>query len=150
MIDHPQWMHLVIARAQENGDLPFGAAVVNWSSGELLALGGNRTAENPLWHAEILAIRETCERHPDVRWKECALYTTAEPCPMCQSAILWAGLSAVIYGTSIPFLQAHGSWQISIRAAEVIARSPGRSCKLIGGILEDECNALFSTVGRRA
>ena len=144
MIDHHQWMRLAIARARQMPASPFAAAVIDWSSGEPLAICGNRTSENPLWHAEILVIRETSETNPDVDWQQCALYTTAEPCPMCQSAILWAGLQAVIYGTSIPFLQSHGWWQIPIRAAEVIARSPGRSCKLIGGILEDECNALFN------
>ncbi|MFN0054779.1 MAG: nucleoside deaminase [Planctomycetales bacterium] len=148
MIDHAQSMRLVIARARETAELPFAAAVIHWSSGEVLAMCGNRTPESPVWHAEILAIRETSERHPSVDWQQCALYSTAEPCPMCQSAILWAGLQAVIYGTSIPYLQTHGWWQIPIRAAEVIARSPGRSCRLIGGILEDECNALFSATGR--
>lgn len=148
MIDHLQWMRLAIACARQCCERPFGAAIVNWSSSEVLAICANRTQENPLWHAEILAIRETSERHPLIDWQHCALYTTAEPCSMCQSAILWAGLQAVVYGTSIPFLQAQGWWQIPIRATEIIARSPGRSCKLIGGILEEECNSLFSATGR--
>lgn len=143
MLDHRRWMRRVISQARENSALPFGAAIINATSGELLAMAGNRTSESPLWHAEIVAIRETCERHPRISWGECVLYTTAEPCPMCQSAILWTGFPTVVFGSSIPFLQAQGWWQIPIRASEVIARSDGRSCKLIGGVLEEECNALF-------
>jgi tRNA(adenine34) deaminase len=62
---------------------------------------------------------------------------------MCQSAIEWAGISAVYYGTSIPYLQNLGCRQIEIRAEEVARRTPFRQTKVIGGILESECNALF-------
>ena len=62
VIDHRQYMQLAIARAREVSAPPFAAAVIDWSSGKSLAICGNRAAENPLWHAEILAIRETCER----------------------------------------------------------------------------------------
>lgn len=34
-------------------------------------------------------------------WKDFSLYTNGEPCPMCASAIRWAGFKEVIYGTSI-------------------------------------------------
>jgi len=62
---------------------------------------------------------------------------------MCQSAVLWAGIGAVVFGSSIPFLIKLGWWQINIRAEEVIKRTPFRHCTLIGGILEQECNAMF-------
>jgi tRNA(adenine34) deaminase len=62
---------------------------------------------------------------------------------MCQSAIEWAGISNVYYGTSIPYLQTHGWRQIEIRAEEVARRTPFRQTKVIGGILEFECNGLF-------
>jgi len=78
-------------------------------------------------------------------WWEFDLYTTAEPCPMCQSAIAWAGISNVYYGTSIPYLQQRNWWQINIRALEVAAQTPFRQCRVIGGVLESECNALFES-----
>jgi tRNA(Arg) A34 adenosine deaminase TadA len=62
---------------------------------------------------------------------------------MCQSAIEWAGISTVYYGTSIPYLQSRGWRQIDIRAGEVARRTPFRQTRVIGGILEFECNALF-------
>ena len=62
---------------------------------------------------------------------------------MCQSAIQWAGIGRIFYGTSIPYLQQLNWWQINIRASEVIAKTSFRSNSLVGGILEAECNALF-------
>jgi tRNA(adenine34) deaminase len=51
------------------------------------------------------------------------LYTTAEPCAMCQSAVEWAGIPIVYYGTSIPYLRKLGWHQIDIRAEEVVRRT---------------------------
>ena len=62
---------------------------------------------------------------------------------MCQSAIEWAGIPTVYYGTSIPHLQHLGWKQIEIRAAEVARRTPFRQTSVIGGILAEECNDLF-------
>jgi tRNA(Arg) A34 adenosine deaminase TadA len=62
---------------------------------------------------------------------------------MCQSAVLWAGIATVVYGTSIPTLRALGWPQIDLRAEEVVRRAPFRTCRLIGGVCESECDALF-------
>jgi len=77
------------------------------------------------------------------------LYTTAEPCPVCQSAVEWAGIPWVVYGSSIPFLQGLGWWQIDIRAGEVARRTPFRRTAVLGGVLAKECNALFEAAQRR-
>jgi hypothetical protein len=55
----------------------------------------------------------------------------------------------VVYGTSIPFLQGLGWWQLDIRAEEVVRRTPFRRTAVLGGILEAECNALFEAVPRQ-
>ena len=68
------------------------------------------------------------------------------PCPMCQSAIEWCGIQNVFYGTSIPYLKQLGWKQIDIRAEEVARRAPFRKTKVVGGILEAECNDLFETI----
>ena len=62
---------------------------------------------------------------------------------MCQSAILWTGIETVVFGTSIRSLQRVGWRQIDILADEVVRRSPVWKCTLIGGVLEEECDALF-------
>ena len=68
---------------------------------------------------------------------------------MCQAAILWSGIETVVYGTSIRFLQSQGWRQIDILADEVVRRGPFWQCTLIGGVLEEECNALFEAASRR-
>jgi tRNA(Arg) A34 adenosine deaminase TadA len=77
---------------------PFGAIVVK--EGNVIAEGVNRvTASNdPTAHAEVIAIREACHRLQIFQLKDCELYTSCEPCPMCLGAIYWAHISRVYYG----------------------------------------------------
>jgi tRNA(Arg) A34 adenosine deaminase TadA len=139
-------MRLAIAQAKHVPELPFGAVLVRAATGEVVAEGYNHSEENPTFHGEIYTINRCAAQHPQIDWAQLVLYTTAEPCPMCQSAIEWAGISTVVYGSSIPFLQGLGWWQIDIRADEVVRRTPFRKSVVIGGVLEEECNALFLAV----
>ena len=143
---HEFYMRRAIALAQKSPDFPFGAVIVRRESGEIVAEGFNRTHESPVFHGEIDAINRCAQAHPSIKWEELDLYTTAEPCPMCQSAIEWAGISRVYYGSSIPYLKSQGWWQIDIRAEEIADRTPFRNTRVIGGILEEECNALYKVV----
>ena len=146
--DHERHMRRAIELAANVPDLPFGAVIVNRQSGKIMAEGWNRTSINPTWHGEIDAINQLASSHPGIGGTGLVLYTTAEPCPMCQGAILWGGIGAVVFGTSIRFLQANGWRQIDIRAEEVVRRSPAWKCTLIGGVLEEECNAIFLAASR--
>jgi tRNA(Arg) A34 adenosine deaminase TadA len=137
-------MRLAIASARTVPAHPFGAVIVRPATGECLAIGANRSDENPVLHGEIDAINRCAAAHPGIDWSDLALYTTAEPCPMCQSAIAWVGIPEVYYGTSIPCLQKMGWRQIEIRAEEVIRRTPFRDIRIVGEILETECDALFT------
>jgi tRNA(Arg) A34 adenosine deaminase TadA len=148
-LDHATYMRRAIAQAKEVPLLPFGAVLVRGATGEVLAEGHNRSALSPTFHGEIDVINRLAADRPKVDWDSLALYTTAEPCPMCQSAIEWAGISLVVYGSSIPFLQGLGWWQIDIRSEEVALRTPFRRTAILGGILERECNALFEAVGQK-
>jgi tRNA(Arg) A34 adenosine deaminase TadA len=142
-LDHARYMRVAIEQARLVPAYPFGAVIVEMSTGTLVAEGHNRSAENPTWHGEIDAINVCAAKHAGIDWTGLALFTTAEPCPMCQSGILWAGISLVVYGTSIPYLQGLGWQQIALRAEEVVRRTPFRTCRVVGGVLEAECNALF-------
>jgi tRNA(Arg) A34 adenosine deaminase TadA len=128
--------------------LPFGAVIVRRATGVIVAEGHNRSSESPTFHGEIVVINRCATDHPSIDWAEVDLYTTAEPCPMCQSAIEWAGIPTVYYGTSIPYLQRLGWNQIEIRAKEVARRTPFRQTTVIGGILAEECNPLFETAAK--
>lgn len=146
-LNHDLYMRMAISAARQNPRAPFGALVVRIADGNVLATGVNHTSDGPHWHGEMDAIDQASRAHPQLDWRGCVLYTTAEPCPMCQSTILWSGLAGVIYGASIPFLTMLGWSQIDIRAAEVIARSPFATCELIDGVLTEDCEALFKAIG---
>jgi tRNA(adenine34) deaminase len=155
-LDHERFMRAAIAQARKVPQLPFGAVIIRGATGESIATGHNRTRENPTFHGEMDAINRCAAAYHGINWSELVLYTTAEPCPMCQSAIEWVGIAMTVYGTAIPFLRQLGWWQIDIRAAEVVSRTRFRRTALLGGILEQECNALFfnahfrvGCVGRR-
>lgn len=142
-LDHERHMRLAIEQAGNAPQLPFGAVIVDSRTGEVVAEGYNRSADSPTFHGEIDVINRLAASGARDDWSPLALYTTAEPCPMCQSAIEWAGIGLVVYGTSIARLQEFGWRQIDNRAKEVIRRTPFRKTRLIAGVLAEECDALF-------
>ena len=112
--------------------------------------GWNKSSINPTFHGEIDAINQLVLVNPGIDANKLVLYTTAEPCPMCQAAILWTGIEMVVFGTSIRSLQKMGWRQIDILAEEVVRRTPTWRCTITGGVLEQECDALFAmAVSRR-
>ena len=82
--------------ANEGG--PFGAVILD-KQGNLLATGHNQVlkSNDPTAHAEIMAIRNACQRLHTYNLSDCILYTSCEPCPMCLSAIIWANIKEVYY-----------------------------------------------------
>lgn len=149
MNDHERYMRRAIALATNVPDLPFGALIVDGESDQILAEGWNKTSLNPTWHGEIDAINRLVSAGNSSGRRHLVLYTTAEPCPMCQAAILWSGIEEVVFGTSIQTLQRLGWRQIDITADEVVRRSPTWTCTVTGGVLERECDALFETATDR-
>ena len=77
---------------------PFGAVVVK--DGKIIAEGANcvTLTNDPSAHAEIVAIREACKKLGVFELRDCDLYTSCEPCPMCLGAIYWARPARVYFG----------------------------------------------------
>jgi tRNA(Arg) A34 adenosine deaminase TadA len=123
---------------------PFGASIIHTRSGNVLLRALNAVAQefDPSSHAEVRAIRKATKRLKLLSLAGYTLYTTCEPCPMCMSAALWAGLDRVVYGATIEDANRHCN-QIRIPATEVAARSD-MACVVDGPILRDECYALFT------
>lgn len=142
-MNHEAFMRRAIALAAQVPEFPFGAVIIRRADGYCVGEGYNQSALNPTFHGEMVAINQCAQRHRHADWTGFDLYTTAEPCPMCQGAIEWAGIGTVYYGTSIPYLQQQHWRQIDIRAAEVSARTPFHKTRIVGGLLEADCNALF-------
>ena len=78
---------------------PFGAVIID-KEGNIISNGNNQVIKNndPTAHAEIVAIREACEKLNTYDLSDYILYTSCEPCPMCLSAIIWANIKEVYYG----------------------------------------------------
>lgn len=123
---------------------PFGASIIHTKSGKLLLRALNNVAGewDPSSHAEVRAIRLATKRLKRLSLAGYTLYTTCEPCPMCMSTALWAGLDRVVYGATITDANRHCR-QIQIPATEVAARSD-MTCIVDGPVLRDECYALFT------
>ena len=123
---------------------PFGAAVVRTRSGEVLLQALNNVAAefDPSAHAEVRAIRLATKRLKKVSLAGYTLYSTCEPCPMCMSAALWAGLDRLVYGATIEDANRHFN-QIQISAIEVVSRSD-MTCAVEGPFLRDDCYGLFT------
>jgi len=161
------WMRVAVEALHElKSPCPFeafGAVVVNHTSGgigEAICIGVNTISDdgNPTLHGEVAAINNCTSvlRDPQgpyklspeetsAAWKQLSLYTTAEACPMCASAIRWAGLKEYIYATSSETLVENGWPQMSITSRELFQRSGmvEPSTAIVTDVLHDETDALF-------
>jgi tRNA(adenine34) deaminase len=136
------WMRRAIEWGRRSPQKPFGAVIVDIETNTELAAGVNTTEESPLWHGEIVAIRNLPPRYRAAD-RHLTLYTTAEPCVMCQGAIHWAGIERVVFGVTVPDLVRLGWHQFTLRACDIAHAWPHRPCELIGPALHAECLALF-------
>jgi len=145
----------------------FGSVVVNHTVpgkdglGELVCIGANNISAtgNPTLHGEVNTITNCTRVLTDsdgsyklspaaalAAFSDLSLYTTAEACPMCASAIRWGRFREYIYASSISFLIEKGWNQINLPSKDVFAAStgiPGHT-NIIAGILTDETDPLFS------
>lgn len=98
-----RFMEMAIQLSEENidnGGGPFGAVIVR--DGEIVATGANRVVPNndPTAHAEVTAIRNACSKLGTFNLAGCTVYSSCEPCPMCLSALYWAGVDRICYGNT--------------------------------------------------
>ena len=143
MKQHETAMRAAIAMAVQNASYPFGAVITNANSGVIVAKGVNQTFQNPVLHGEMVCINNYVSQQGNKNWGDCILYTTGEPCPMCMSALVWAGIGGVVYGSSAQTIQKSGIDIFSFSAKEMNQGNNFSQTQLLGGVLEAECNALF-------
>ncbi len=142
MMNYDQSMRLAIEVAGQNPGAPFGAVLVDTETEEVIVTGVNQSKRNPLFHGEIVAINNYAATGAK-NWDKLTLVTTAEPCCMCQAAIIWAGIPKVIFGTSIKTLTELGWRQFEMTAQQVADAANFSDCQVLGGVLEEQCDQLF-------
>ncbi len=79
------------------GEVPVGCVIVK--DGEILAAKHNlvQTLKDPTAHAEMLAIREACDKLKEKFLLNCEVYVTIEPCIMCTYALVLSRVSKVVF-----------------------------------------------------
>ena len=89
-------------KAFAEGEVPVGAALYHGDT--LLWADHNRreAQKDPTAHAEILCLRNGAARLGDWRLKDCTLYVTLAPCPMCSGALLMSRLGRCVFGAADP------------------------------------------------
>ena len=122
---------------------PFGCEIVNTKTGESLmrAMNAVMPESDPSAHAEVRTMRLACAKLKSPSLKGYTLYTTCEPCPMCMSDALWAGVDRVVYGATIEDANRFCK-QIRIPAVEVVKRSD-MVCVVDGPVERAVCVAIF-------
>jgi len=101
-----EFMKAAIEEAQKGlseGGIPIGAVIVY--GGKIIGRGHNRRVQkgSAILHAEMDAL-ENAKRQPASVYKECVLYTTLSPCPMCSGAVILYGIKRVVVGENKTFM----------------------------------------------
>ena len=80
---------------------PFGAVIISQEN-EIISIGSNLVTSNndPTAHAEVMAIRNACQKLGTPFLENCTIYTSCEPCPMCYAAIKWAKIDNIFYANT--------------------------------------------------
>lgn len=142
-LDHEYFMELAIAQGKKAPMHPFGSVIVDLNTKKVVGEGFNLTAtKNPTCHGEMVAMNNCPDVSTGFKWLDVCLYTTAEPCTMCISAIIFAGIPLLVYGTDIPFLKSQGYFQMPLRSAQMVEYA-GKGPRIVAKVLEKECNELF-------
>lgn len=99
----PEYMEMAARISYDNidkGGGPFGAVIVRGD--EVVSTGANSVTllNDPTAHAEVLAIRAACAKLKNFKLDDCIVYSSCEPCPMCLSALYWAGVKKIFFGNT--------------------------------------------------
>ena len=98
---------------------------------------------DPSAHAEILAMRRAGERLGMHEFRGATLYSTLQPCGMCSMASIWAKLSRIVYGAERHQVHEMYFEDRHMNAVDFITDAFKSDIALRGGVLADECAALY-------
>lgn len=113
--------------AVEAGNTPFGALLV--VDGEVVQEARNttRTDDDITAHPELRLARWAARELDAEDRAACTMYASTEPCPMCTTAIYYAGLGRVVFGVAGETLSELTGGVAKIPASEVIRRCDGET-----------------------
>ena len=132
---------LLLAKdAANHGDVPVGAIIVD-EKGAVIGRGKNERVKNndPLAHAEIVAIKDTAGNLSNWRFDQLTLIVTLEPCAMCAGAIAQSRFKRLVFGSFDEKAGAAGSIWDLIRDARALTQ-----IEVVSGVLAGDCALVLS------
>ena len=125
-------------KAYTQEEVPIGAILV--FKNRIISEGFNlrETQQDPLAHAEMIALQKASQKLKSWRLEETTLYVTCEPCLMCAGALLQARVERLVYGCLDPKGGAVSSLYQTLRDPRL-----NHQVSVQGGVLEEECRELL-------
>ncbi|MFM7268743.1 MAG: nucleoside deaminase [Cyanobium sp.] len=135
--DWQGWMGVLLRRAArvgEEGEVPVAAAVLD-GQWRCVGWGSNRRHrhQDPLGHAELVALRQAALLRGSWRFNDCTLIVTLEPCPMCAGALVQARMGRVVFAAGDPKRGGLGGCLDLSRDA-----SAHHPMQVVAGVLEEQ------------
>jgi len=132
-----KYMKMALEEAKKSGqaeEVPVGAILVKGD--EVIARDHNRciALNDPTAHAEILVLRKAGEILNNYRLNDTVMYVTAEPCPMCASAMVHSRISRLVFGAVEPKFGA-----VESRFKLLQDEGLNHKIEVSRGVLEEEC-----------
>lgn len=125
-------------KAFEKKEVPVGALIVK--EGQILAEAFNQreNQQNPLGHAELIALQQASQKISSWRLEKCTLYVTLEPCLMCLGAILQSRISRLVYGCK--------DFKTGFDSFYQLTKYPqwNSKLKLASGLQKEKCSEILS------
>jgi tRNA(adenine34) deaminase len=141
-VDYQEFMQQALLLAKDaagHNDVPVGAVVVN-QNGEVIGRGKNEREKNndPLAHAELIAIRDAANNLNSWRFDDATLIVTLEPCAMCAGAIAQSRFARVVFGAFDEKAGAVGSVWDLIRDPRSLTQ-----IEVVSGVLKTDCSGIL-------
>ena len=120
-------------------EVPVGAVIVSGGQ-QILSQAHNlrESTQNPVAHAEILAIEAACKKTGSWRLPDATIYITLEPCVMCMGAVVNSRIKRVVFGATDPKAGAVVS-NFGIGLDDTLNHRP----EITRSVLEDECSLIL-------
>jgi tRNA(adenine34) deaminase len=141
MTTHERWMKAALLEAEHafrKKEVPVGAIVVH--NNIIIGRGHNQveTMHDPTAHAEMIALTAAADYLGSKWLKECTLYVTLEPCPMCAGAIVLSRLPRLVFGSYDPKMGACGTLYTIPEDKRL-----NHKVHVVGGVLDADCGSIL-------
>ena len=131
-------------KGYDEGGIPIGSVLVH--NGKIIGRGHNRRVQkgSPILHGEMDAL-ENAGRQPALVYRECTLYTTLSPCPMCSGTIILYGIPKVVIGENRSFM-GEERW-LETRGVEVVMANSEECYQLMQQFIREKPEAWNEDIG---